>query len=151
MLFSLPRNLEDVPFPRSSPLHKKFPKGYSCPDHSCMLNAVYTYATGHQDLYPGVKNPGAQATAEAVEGATGLKINYWVLIDLKGFEALVNAVGGITIDVNRGVPIGGGSVQVYGYVQTGKNHAPGRVVRRCGSLGRDPTPPTTTGWPGRSA
>ncbi|MDQ1662501.1 MAG: polyisoprenyl-teichoic acid--peptidoglycan teichoic acid transferase, partial [Blastococcus sp.] len=57
VLFSLPRNLEDVPFPASSPLHKRFPKGYSCKDHSCMLNAVYTYATNHKFLYPGVKNP----------------------------------------------------------------------------------------------
>ena len=57
VLISLPRNLEDVPFPDSSPLHKKFPKGYSCADHSCMLNAVYTYAMGHKDLYPGRPEP----------------------------------------------------------------------------------------------
>jgi polyisoprenyl-teichoic acid--peptidoglycan teichoic acid transferase len=127
VLISLPRNLEDVPFPESSPLHKKFPKGYSCADHSCMLNAVYTYAMGHKDLYPGVRNPGAQATKEAVEGATGLKINYWALIDLKGFEALVDAVGGITIDVNRDIPIGGGHAKLYGYVTKGKNqHLDGR-------------------------
>ena len=48
VLISLPRNLEDVPFPASSPLHKKFPKGYTCADHSCMLNAIYTYATDAQ-------------------------------------------------------------------------------------------------------
>ena len=92
-----------------------------------MLNAVYTYATGHRGLYPDVQNPGAQATKEAVEGSTGLKINYWVLIDLKGFESLVNSVGGITMDVYRRVPIGGGSSKIYGYVRAGKNrHLDGR-------------------------
>jgi LCP family protein required for cell wall assembly len=127
VLVSLPRNLEDVPFPASSPLHATFPKGYSCPDHSCMLNAVYTYASEHPDLYPGVRNPGAQATMEAIEGATGLQINYWALIDLKGFEDLVDAVGGITMDVYRRVPIGGGSSKIYGYVEAGKNrHLDGR-------------------------
>lgn len=127
VLISLPRNLEDVPFPESSPLYKRFPSGYGCPDHSCMLNAVYTYAMGRKDLYPGVRNPGAQATKEAVEGATGLKINYWALVDLKGFEALVDAVGGITIDVNRDIPIGGGNAKLYGYVKKGKNqHLDGR-------------------------
>jgi LCP family protein required for cell wall assembly len=127
VLISLPRNLEDVPFPDSSPLHTKFPTGYSCPDHSCMLNAVYTYASEHKDLYPGVRNPGAQATAEAIEGATGLQINYWALIDLRGFEDLVNAVGGITMDVYRRVPIGGGHAKLYGYVEAGKNrHLTGR-------------------------
>lgn len=127
VLISLPRNLEDVPFPESSPMHKKFPNGYSCPDHSCMLNAIYTYASGNKDLYPHVKNPGAQATAEAIEGATGLQINYWALIDLQGFQDLVNAVGGITMDVYRRVPIGGGHAKLYGYVEAGKNrHLGGR-------------------------
>lgn len=127
VLVSLPRNLEGVPFPASSPLRAKFPDGYNCPDGSCMLNAVYTYATEHPDLYPGVRNPGAQATMEAIEGATGLEVNYWVLIDLKGFEDLVDAVGGITMDVYRRVPIGGGSSKIYGYVEAGKNrHLDGR-------------------------
>ncbi|WP_375432714.1 LCP family protein [uncultured Friedmanniella sp.] len=92
-----------------------------------MLNAIYTYASEHQELYPGVKNPGAQATLEAIEGVTGLEINYWALIDLKGFEDLVDAVGGITMDVYRRVPIGGGHVKIYGYVEAGKNrHLDGR-------------------------
>lgn len=71
VLFSLPRNMEDVPFPASSPLHRKFPNGYGCPDHSCMLNAVYTYAMQHKDLYPGVRNPGAQATRRPPRASPG--------------------------------------------------------------------------------
>jgi LCP family protein required for cell wall assembly len=86
-----------------------------------MLNAIYTYASEHRDLHPGVQNPGAQATKEAVEGATGLTINYWVLIDLDGFRSLVDSVGGITMDVYRRVPIGGGSTKIDGYVEAGKN------------------------------
>jgi polyisoprenyl-teichoic acid--peptidoglycan teichoic acid transferase len=121
VLISLPRNLQAVPFPSYSPLHDRFPHGYRCSDGSCMLNAIYTYASEHRDLYPGVQNPGAQATKEAVEGATGLKINYWVLIDLKGFESLVDSVGGITMDVYRRVPIGGGSTKIHGYVEAGQN------------------------------
>jgi LCP family protein required for cell wall assembly len=121
VLISLPRNLQAVPFPSGSPLHDRFPDGYRCRDGSCMLNAIYTYASEHRDLYPGVQNPGAQATKEAIEGATGLTINYWALIDLKGFESLVDSVGGITMDVYRRVPIGGGSSKIHGYVEAGKN------------------------------
>jgi LCP family protein required for cell wall assembly len=120
VLISLPRNLQHTPFPDDSPLHSRFPRGFRCPDGSCMLNAIYTYASQHRDLYRGVPNPGAQATKEAIEGATGLTINYWVLIDLKGFESLINAVGGVTMDVYRRVPIGGGSSKIYGYVEAGK-------------------------------
>lgn len=119
VLLSLPRNMEDVPFPDSSPMRARFPDGFGCPDHSCMLNAVYTYGTDNADLYPGLANPGAQATKEAVEGATGLKINYWALIDLKGFEALVGAVGGITMDITKRVPIGGGSSPIKGWIEPG--------------------------------
>jgi len=127
VLISLPRNMERAPFPASSPMHAKFPDGFRCADHSCMLNAVYTYASEHKNLYPGVKNPGAQATKEAIEGVTGLTINYWALIDLKGFEDLVDAVGGITMDVYRKVPIGGGHAKLYGYVEAGKDrHLDGR-------------------------
>ncbi len=127
VLVSLPRNMERAPFPASSPMHAKFPGGFRCPDHSCMLNAVYTYAMTHKDLYPHVKNPGAQATKEAIEGVTGLTINYWALIDLKGFQDLVDAVGGITMDVYRRVPIGGGHAKLYGYVEAGKGrHLDGR-------------------------
>jgi polyisoprenyl-teichoic acid--peptidoglycan teichoic acid transferase len=121
VLISLPRNLQSAPFPSYSPLHDRFPQGFRCSDGSCMLNSVYTYASGHRDLYPDVQNPGAQATKEAVEGATGLKINYWVLIDLEGFRSLVDSVGGITMDVYRRVPIGGGSTEIHGYVEAGKN------------------------------
>ena len=127
VLFSLPRNMEDVPFPDSSPLHKVFPKGYGCADHSCMLNAVYSYAMAHKDLYPGVKNPGAQATKEAAEGATGLKINYYALIDLKGFQKLIDAVGGITLTVNYKLPIGGQNPgqKVKHYIKPGRQHMDG--------------------------
>jgi polyisoprenyl-teichoic acid--peptidoglycan teichoic acid transferase len=121
VLISLPRNLQAAPFPDSSPLHARFPRGFRCADGSCMLNAIYTYASEHRDLYRGVPNPGAQATKEAVEATSGLKINYWVLIDLQGFASLVNSVGGITMDVYRNVPIGGGSTKIHGYVEAGKN------------------------------
>jgi LCP family protein required for cell wall assembly len=121
VLISLPRNLQSAPFSGSSPLHDRFPNGFHCSDGSCMLNAIYTYASEHRNLYPEAANPGAQATKEAVEGATGLKINYWVLIDLKGFESLVDSVGGITMDIYRRVPIGGGSTKIHGYVEAGKN------------------------------
>ena len=127
VLISLPRNMEHVPFPDWSPLHEIFPDGYYCSVRSCMLNAVYGYAMSHQNLYPTAQNPGAEATKEAIEGATGLLINYWVLVDLKGFESLVDAVGGITMDVYRRVPIGGGSSPISGYLEAGRDrHLNGR-------------------------
>jgi polyisoprenyl-teichoic acid--peptidoglycan teichoic acid transferase len=124
VLISLPRNLQAVPFPRYSPLHARFPRGYRCPDGSCTLNAIYTYASERRDLYTGVQNPGAQATKEAIEGATGLTINYWALIDFKALESLLDFVGGIVNDVDRRVPIDSDS-DPTGYVEAGDPHLSG--------------------------
>ncbi|MFT3969338.1 MAG: LCP family protein [Micropruina sp.] len=128
VLFSLPRNLQWAPFPDSSPLKKLYPNGYWCKDQSCLLNAVYTLAMNHKDLYPGVKDPGVQATKEVIGNILGLDINYWALIDLKGFKTLIDAVGGINVDVARKVPIGGGTdlttgkkFPIKGYIGPGKD------------------------------
>lgn len=121
VLLGLPRNLEGVPFPADSPMHKEFPQGFRCANHACMLNAIYTYASQHPQLYPGVRDPGVKATQEAVEATTGLKINYYAMIDLNGFSSLIDAVGGITMDINQRVPMGGHGRPVFGYIEAGKN------------------------------
>ena len=53
----------------------------------------------HEEYFPGVKDPGAEAMKQAVQGITGLTVNYYVLIDLQGFRQLIDAVGGVTVDV----------------------------------------------------
>jgi len=58
-----------------------------------------------------------------VEEILGLKINYWVMIDIKGMEKLIDALGGVRIDVNERVPMGksGTAAGVFGYIEKGKN------------------------------
>lgn len=123
VLVGLPRNLAKVPFPKGTPLNKEFPDGFQWEDcgTNCLLNGVYTYAHDHKQLFPGVKDPGVTATRQAVEAITGLKVNYHVMIDIRGFVNLINAVGGINIDVGKKVPIGGVGSPIYGYIQPGKN------------------------------
>lgn len=123
VLFSLPRNLQWAPFPEDSPLHKKYPNGYWCASQECLLNAVFTLGQSNKKLYPGVKYPGVQATKEVIEEILGLEINYWAMIDLKGFEALIDAVGGIRLDIAKRVPIGSlhGPKGVYDWIEPGKN------------------------------
>jgi len=118
VLFSLPRNLEDVTFPPGSAAAAARPQGWACGDE-CLLNGIYTWGSEHRAAFPGVADPGAEAMKEAVEGVTGLKVNYYVLIDLKGFSRLIDAMGGIRVTVNRQVPIGGGSSKVSGYIKPG--------------------------------
>jgi LCP family protein required for cell wall assembly len=102
---------------------KQFPNGFQWTKCAaeCLLNAVYTYAANHKNLFPGDPNPGETATTQAIEAVTGLKVNYFVLIDLAGFRDLINAVGGLTLDIGKRVPIGGGTSPIKGYIEAGKN------------------------------
>ncbi len=121
VLFGLPRNMERVPFPESSPLHQLYPNGFWCESHECLLNAIYLLGEEHKDKYPGVKYPGVKATTEAVEETLGIKINYFGMVDMQGFTKLIDAVGGIRISTQLKVPIGGGTSPVTGYIGPGKN------------------------------
>jgi LCP family protein required for cell wall assembly len=124
VLFSLPRNLEQVPFPDGTPMHEAFPDGFDCA--GCYLNSVYTWATDHAGRFPqDVGDVGAYATEQAVEEVTGLPVNYYAMVDLRGFRDLVDAVGGITLTVPERLPIGGEDGPVRGWVEPGRHHLDG--------------------------
>ncbi|MDR2930095.1 MAG: LCP family protein [Propionibacteriaceae bacterium] len=107
VIFGLPRNLELVPFPDSSPLHALYPDGFSgCESEGdCLLNSVYLLGQEHADLYPNAADPGIQAMSEAVSAITGLGINYYAMIDMQGFIDLIDAMGGVNITINRRVAL----------------------------------------------
>jgi polyisoprenyl-teichoic acid--peptidoglycan teichoic acid transferase len=106
VMFSLPRNLQNVPFPEDSALARRFPDGFDC-GNECLLNAIYMYAVNHKDLFPGVRNPGAEAVKQAVSATLGVRVDYYVLVNLDGFKGIIDALGGVTIRVYKKVPIGG--------------------------------------------
>jgi LCP family protein required for cell wall assembly len=108
-LFSLPRNLEDLPFPADSPLAAIYPDGFESGNESeSLLNAVYRNGPAdHPDVLGPTDNPGADFLKLGVGEALGLEIDYFVLVNLDGFSQLVDALGGITVNVNYYVPIGG--------------------------------------------
>jgi LCP family protein required for cell wall assembly len=106
-IISVPRNLQNAQFSEGSPMRKIYPEGYNCGDE-CLINAINTEVTNeHKDLYPGVADPGAQATLEAVSGTLGITVQAYVLVDMDGFAKLIDAMGGIRIKAGGWVPISG--------------------------------------------
>ena len=61
----------------------------------------------------------------AIEGITGLKINYWAMVNLQGFKDLVDAVGGVTLTVRDRIPVGGLGSDVTGYIEPGRRKLDG--------------------------
>ncbi len=109
-IIGIPRNMEQIQFAKGSPLYGPFPRGYNCGDQ-CLIDYLYTYADEHRALYPNAaaqgSSAGIEAMKDAAEGVTGLKIQYYGLIDMQGFADLIGALGGVTINVPTRTPWGG--------------------------------------------
>jgi LCP family protein required for cell wall assembly len=118
VLIGLPRNLSNFTFREGSVMEEQFPDGFDCKD--CYLNGVATWAGDNKELFPKSKHPGIDATIEAIEGITDLKINYWVLVDLQGFKDVVNAVGGVTLNVRSRIPVGLPHEDYFHYIEPGR-------------------------------
>jgi len=125
-LFGLPRNLTRVPLP-DGPAAAAFP----CRCFPDKLNALYRYAELHPELFPGAADPGATAVAGAAEALLGIPIDHWALVDLAGFVDVVDALGGVTVDVAEYVqdrlspPEEGGAWQAFD-IRPGRHHFDGR-------------------------
>ena len=120
-LFSIPRNLENVEFPEGTVAAEEFPDGfdYYGPNEN-LINAVWAWAEENPDLFPGDPEPGLTATRWAVEETLGISTDYYAMVNLQGFEDLVDALGGVDLVVERRIPIGGGASEVEGYIEPGE-------------------------------
>lgn len=140
-IIGLPRELPNMPFPSDSPMYAEHPNGfgvdYGCNVGRCWLNGVYAEVEYFQpELYPDAvsrgSSPGIEATKDAVSGATGLDVQFYVLIDMKGFEQLIDALGGVDINVEERLPVGGNIdeytgelVNVDEWIEPGEQHLDG--------------------------
>lgn len=134
----VPRNLQRVSFVKGSPMLSVYPNGWNC-GIECLLNAIYKDTIdNHQDLYPDAiakgSDPGVEATKDAVEYVTGLTIQSYVLVDMAAFKKLIDALGGIDINVKERLPIGGQEdangqpINVKGWIEPGMQHLDGRLA-----------------------
>ena len=86
-LFSIPRNLDNAPLVgKAGEAYGRFPD---------ILNALYRFAHARPDLFPGGRDPGATALKQTISGLLGIPVHYYVMVDLRGFVEVVDALGGI--------------------------------------------------------
>lgn len=89
-LIGLPRNFGGVTFKDGSKIPVR------------RLNHVYWWASDKHDTFEG-PDPGATAILQVAENITGLQIDYYMLVDLTGFAELVDAFGGVHLNVSEPV------------------------------------------------
>jgi LCP family protein required for cell wall assembly len=116
-LISLPRDTQGIPLPSDWPAYRAY--GGSYPNK---INTLYTAAKGAPGLFPVGNN--ATRGFDALKGTLGqlygIKISYYVAVDLLGFRDVINTLGGVMIDVQ--IPVydpkypaneGKGSTKLY--------------------------------------
>jgi LCP family protein required for cell wall assembly len=128
ILFGLPRNIQRAQFPNGSPMARRFPNGFhdsSDPlSGDYLLNAVYAYAHANPDVAPAgpTSDPGLNLLHSTVETMLGLKLDYYVEVNMAGFAAIIDALGGL--DVN----VGADPLPVGGITPTGRHVKPDRYI-----------------------
>mgnify|MGYP002738021084 CR=1 FL=1 len=101
-----------MPFPEDSPLRDYYPNGFTNgwgASLEFMLTEMYQNVPSNvpEDILGPTDNLGADVVKLAVGEATGLVVDYYALVELDGFPKLINALGGITVNINTWVAIGG--------------------------------------------
>ncbi|MFD0772477.1 LCP family protein [Streptomonospora algeriensis] len=106
VLIGLPRNLENVPMPDGTRLARAYPEPHG---FDGLLNDVYqTVAEAPERLAvdAGAEDPAADTLKRVIAGAVGLDIGYYALVDMQGFDDLVDAIGGIDVHIDEPIPYG---------------------------------------------
>ncbi|GAA5199641.1 LCP family protein [Microbacterium jejuense] len=145
----IPRDMPHFPF-ADGPMKERYPDGHDGhADSDCGwgsgINQLRTEVEVCQDgtkLYPKAKDeassPGVEATKDAAEGILGITIPYYVFIDMQGFAALVDALGGVDINVTERLPEGGPPDGVdphdvdawaIGWIEPGQQHMDGDTAQ----------------------
>ncbi|WP_315900794.1 LCP family protein [Microbacterium esteraromaticum] len=147
----IPRELAGAPFSEGSPMRELYPDGFEGhSDQACgwepWMNHIRNAAEVCRDdkgtgLYPDAAThgsaPGIEATKDAAEGVLGIEIPYYVFVDMDGFAALIDALGGVDITVTERLPKGGGPAYpnqpaadwAIGWIESGDQHMDGDTAQ----------------------
>ncbi|MEL4503470.1 LCP family protein [Luteococcus sp. H138] len=127
VLVQLPRNLAKAPFP-AGPLRDAYPEGFTNGDpmdQSYALNAVWSNAPSeHPELFTDTDQPGADALKMTIGEITGQVPDYYALVDLNGLTSVIDAMGGVTVNINQRLPINGSAdhpEDTTGFLEVGPN------------------------------
>jgi LCP family protein required for cell wall assembly len=131
-IFGIPRNIANVPLaPEDARAAAQWPDGLY-PD---FLNSLHLYAVEHPRLFPG-ETPdirGFRALTGAVQQLLNLPLDGVVSVNLNGFVDVVDALGGVWIDVPYPIhddryPLEDGSGYTIVNIPAGCQHLNGHVA-----------------------
>jgi LCP family protein required for cell wall assembly len=92
-MFGIPRNTAETP------LGKKTAAALKKTTYHDIINSLYTAGSQHPEIATDGGDPGAEAIQETASLMLGIPIDYYAVVNLLGLVDMVNAVGGIDINV----------------------------------------------------
>ncbi|MCL1842165.1 MAG: LCP family protein, partial [Propionibacteriaceae bacterium] len=112
VLIQLPPGMARTPFPKDSKLADAYPVGFydgkSAGNTNFTLGAIWNNVPAiHPELFTNTDFPGGDAMKLGVGTALGMQIDYFALLDVSSVQQLVDAIGGVTVNVNFNVAMGG--------------------------------------------
>lgn len=108
-LIQIPRNLQYTPFPAGSEMDTAFPEGFTGAGSTSewYVNTIWeNVELNHPELFVGQTYRGAEALKQGVEGITGQRVDYFMMLDIDGLRELIDAMGGVTVNINQPLPMG---------------------------------------------
>ncbi|MGO2748039.1 LCP family protein [Microbacterium sp.] len=151
-IFGIPRELPGAPFSEGSPMQALYPNGFeghssqSCGWNPWMNHVRNAAEVCREDkgagLYPDAASlgsaPGIEATKDAAAGVLGIEIPYYIFVDMNGFAAMIDALGGVDINVTERLPKGGPpegwhgndvNEWAIGWIEPGQQHMDGDTAQ----------------------
>jgi LCP family protein required for cell wall assembly len=127
VLFGIPRNIVNVPLAdedKTAFANNRYPD---------LLNGLYVYAMQHPEQFPGGDARGFRAVSGAIQQLLGQPLDGAVVVSLNGFVRLIDAIGGLWIDVPTRVyddryPLEDGSGYVTINIAPGCHHFKGHLA-----------------------
>ncbi len=108
-MFGLPRNTGNTPLgTRTAAALAKNPKVKTVDGkkvYTDLLNSLYTVASSHPEIATDGGDPGAEAIMETATLILGVKIDYYAVVDMMGLVDMVDALGGIQINLKTALHI----------------------------------------------
>ena len=123
-MFQLPRDTVDVPIPEG-PARSVFG-----PVYTRKINNWFTSVRNREDLFAGTDRTRGYNGLKAILGELyQVEIKYYVEVNFEGFQQIVDALGGLTVNVQVPVvddtyPAGGGALARV-YIASGMQHMTG--------------------------
>lgn len=93
-MFQVPRDLSGAPLPPEMGI-------WGCDCFPDLITHLWDAGVNHPEAFPGPQEPPINGIKAAVGEIFGLEIHYYAMVTLEGFVDIVDALGGVTMEIPK--------------------------------------------------